>query len=336
MSSCSYAIAGGRPAGRRRGPIINRQSSIINSSGFTLIELLVVIAVIALLLALLVPALRAAREQARRAVCLSNLRQLTLAWLMYAQEHNGCLVKGRVASPTIWGRPSEPHPPKVFGWLGRAFEQTDRSAVMGHLDKGSLWPYINDVDFYRCPNGTPRHLATYEIVSGRNGADVLGTCVASEDPETLSYIGRRVGGTVLYLTRLDQITRPGAGRRAVFIDTGMLARDDFRVSYLHPMWWAGDPPPLRHASGTTLSFADGHGEYWKWNGRETVVIPRKLMPRGDLFTEGIDDAVLSEVELPDGRLDYGYMVQTEDGLYDLQRLQRVTWGRLGYGDEQTP
>jgi prepilin-type N-terminal cleavage/methylation domain-containing protein/prepilin-type processing-associated H-X9-DG protein len=303
---------------------------------FTLIELLVVIAVIALLLALLVPALRAAREQARRAVCLSNLRQLTLAWLLYAQEHNGCLVMGRVAGPSAAGFPSDPRAPKVFGWLGRAFEQTDRLAIMEHPDKGSLWPYINDVDFYRCPNGAAGHLSTYGIVSGANGAPVDGTCVDSEDPETLSHIGTRVGGTVLYLTRLDQITRPGAGRRAVFIDLGQHVLDDFRVFYLHPMWWYGDPPPLRHTNGTTLSFADGHAEYWRWRGRETLTIPRILSPMGDLFVEIIDYDILSEVALPHGRRDYGYTVQTEDGLYDLQRLQRVTWGRLGYGAEATP
>ena len=54
---------------------------------FTLVELLVVIGIIAALTAILLPALSAARETARRAVCLSNLRQLTAAWLMYAQEH---------------------------------------------------------------------------------------------------------------------------------------------------------------------------------------------------------------------------------------------------------
>lgn len=60
------------------------QSAMRKAKGFTLIELLVVIAIIALLIAVLLPVLRSAREQGHRVVCLSNLKQLTLAWLAYA------------------------------------------------------------------------------------------------------------------------------------------------------------------------------------------------------------------------------------------------------------
>ena len=59
-----------------------------NRKGFTLIELLVVIAIIAILAAILFPVFAQAREAARRTSCLSNLRQMTNAFLMYVQDYD--------------------------------------------------------------------------------------------------------------------------------------------------------------------------------------------------------------------------------------------------------
>jgi len=77
----------------------NLNSSSANAPAFTLVELLVVIAIIAILAALLLPALASAREKGRRAVCLSNLRQVGIGIQMYAQDHEGRIPYGPKAPP---------------------------------------------------------------------------------------------------------------------------------------------------------------------------------------------------------------------------------------------
>ena len=116
---------------------------------FTLVELLVVVGLIAVLVALLLPALGKAREQARRVNCMSNLRQLTTAWLAYAQANKGQLV------------PAENN---AAAWADAG--NTDDAIVAG-----LLYPWVPDPRVYRCPNDpVQKNERSYSINTFCNGA----------------------------------------------------------------------------------------------------------------------------------------------------------------------
>jgi prepilin-type processing-associated H-X9-DG protein len=214
----------------------------------------------------------------------------------------------------------------VIPWAGDAFlprNSQHRAVLLAHPDKGALWPWIKDVDIYRCPRGRLGHALTYTTVVSANSCDVEGTFIPNSGGRELNKIGKRVGGTVLKLTRLTDITNPGAGQRAVFLDMGQMpAGNNFYVHYLYPRWEWHSAPLIHHENGMTISMADGHAEYWKWKGRETLNFPRQLLPFGNLFCEVLEPPPFPTVIM--------HEPETEDGLYDLQRLQRATWGRLGY------
>jgi len=96
--------------------------------GFTLIELLVVIAIISLLVSILLPSLNRAKEMARGAVCMSNLKNINLATAYYLDDSDGFLV------PLSPGRISGPDVGFISGWMDQ------------------LYPYHEDINIYLCPS----------------------------------------------------------------------------------------------------------------------------------------------------------------------------------------
>ncbi len=110
-------------------------------AAFTLVELLVVIAVVALLVSLLLPALAGARESARGAVCLANLRQLGAGWAMYAADSQGRAMPSadeRTADVAYWWGAVLAGPP--------ARVEQGRGILSPYLDSG-----LNDKSAYECP-----------------------------------------------------------------------------------------------------------------------------------------------------------------------------------------
>ena len=107
--------------------------------GFTLIELLVVIAIIAILAAILFPVFARAREKARQTSCLSNLKQIGLAKLMYAQDYDEMMVPSAVSVYTYAapdGTIINVSPPSAMLWMYM------------------VYPYVNNVQVFNCPSTT--------------------------------------------------------------------------------------------------------------------------------------------------------------------------------------
>jgi len=204
--------------------------------GFTLIELLVVIAIIALLMAILMPALNRAREQGKRAACLSNLKQLALAWIMYADDNDGKICAANIGHSD-------------YGWVDAMDVSDPIENQIAAMQGGMLYPYCSNLKLYKCPTGIRDEMRTYSIVCSMN-----------------TNVGSSWKGTVI--KNKTQIRRPG--ERIVFVDEGRISNFAFAIYYYESRW--RDMPPLRHGNGTNFSFADMHSEYWKWKDPLTTKI----------------------------------------------------------------
>jgi prepilin-type N-terminal cleavage/methylation domain-containing protein/prepilin-type processing-associated H-X9-DG protein len=213
-------------------------------NAFTLIELLVVIAVIAVLMAIILPALHRVREQGKRAVCLTNVKQMALAWNLYADDNDERIVSGN----TTLGTFNRDKACWVY-WPGASSPEPDRLAG---IEDGLLYPYASNRKLYKCPTGLRGEVVTYAIPDAMNG---------------YYYIPGAQGQIKRKRTEIRN-----ASAQIVFLDEGRLSPSSWTVYYDEERWW--DQVTARHGDGTTFSFADGHSEYWKWKDPRTLEIAK--------------------------------------------------------------
>lgn len=121
---------------------------------FTLVELLVVIGILALLLSLLMPALAGAREAGRATMCASNLRQLAVAVVLYAGDHDGRCPPGAARFDL-----------NLHRWHGTR----NNDAEAFDPTRGPLWPYLQTDQIKRCPSFEDDELAGNGFERGNGG-----------------------------------------------------------------------------------------------------------------------------------------------------------------------
>ncbi len=223
--------------------------------GFTLIELLVVIAIIALLLSIILPALKNAKEQGKRTVCRSNLKQMTLGWMLYSDDNDDRLVEP-------WARDYADKLGYPYCWVYSPNPNASTAQQTLSIEEGLLFPYIESIRLYKCPTGQPGELVTYSIVETMNGDSGAGDCLQEK-----------------MINRLRSAIR-SPGNKFVFVDEGKWPGSPWGLHATHMTWW--DQPTIRHNSGTNWSFADGHAEYYKWKNKAT----KELAIRTDLSNDG--------------------------------------------------
>lgn len=230
------------------------------------------------------------RERAKRLICLRNLGQLTLAWNLYADDNGGRIVNGATGFSNVntsWGDHVN-----ELAWVDQ-FTHGDHSGQLQGIQDGALWSYLADVHIYQCPAEPWGEMLNYAIVFSMNSVlhqHEFSTSVVDND-----WRGKHV-------KRKEEIDHPS--RRLVFVDEGWLTSDAYAAHYAWEWWW--DLPPVHHNDGATLSFADGHVEYWKWQSPETVAFGHS----GD----------------PGAR----HVPVSCEGFDDLHKVQIGVWGRLGY------
>ena len=116
------------------------RTTLTKERGFTLIELLVVIAIIAILAALLFPVFSQAREKARQTTCLSNLKQIGTAWLLFSQDYDDMIC--------LW----EEDGPNRFNYYWHAALDYSTGRDRAIYEKGLLWLYLKNYRIQDCPS----------------------------------------------------------------------------------------------------------------------------------------------------------------------------------------
>jgi len=201
--------------------------------GFTLIELLVVIAIISILAAILFPVFQSVRENARRAACLSNEKQLGLAFTQYTQDYDEALP-GQACGPAGQGM--------LGGWVYYSTFGSGAAASVFDVSQGGLYSYVKSKQVYLCPDDSAGQTAGESYAT--NSCLAAGNaCMAGVGAGKILAAIDSPSQTLLLNEEVD------AGGPNVASDDGyfLLGPNMFQT---------------RHRGGSNVEFVDGHAKYY--------------------------------------------------------------------------
>jgi prepilin-type processing-associated H-X9-DG protein len=226
-------------------------------SAFTLLELLVIVAPLTLLGFCLLPALARTKPDTRSFQCLNNLRQLTRAWRMYADDNNDRLACHFTGMPT-----QSPPPWQLgLGWLDWTSSADNTNSILLTDPKSSpLSPYCGqDARLFKCPadqfiSPAQRSLGWKERVRSLAGNIYTGDGNLEAGP---------IDGVYFHVRKGSEFVNPQPADTWVALDEHPDSINDSAFFAPHPSSWI-DLPANYHDGGAGVAFADGRAEIHRW------------------------------------------------------------------------
>ncbi len=243
----------------------------LRSRAFTLIELLVVIAIIGILAGLLLPVLSRAKQKAQGINCISNLKQLTTAAMLYAGDNSDAVILNIPNSDS--------------GWVGGNVSGNGGANGVTNLvniQAALLFPYNKSEAIYRCPGDFkpaiiggvsvgPR-VRNYSLscMMGDNGPQDAALQVFHPDyAENKKFTDIKSPGPSEALFLVDEADDPNPTYCS--IDDGYFAEWENSTGTYPAVQW-GNWASSRHGNGGDFSFADGHAAFHRWMEGKTPVL----------------------------------------------------------------
>ncbi|MCX6923201.1 MAG: prepilin-type N-terminal cleavage/methylation domain-containing protein, partial [Verrucomicrobia bacterium] len=193
---------------------------------FTLIELLVVIAIIAVLAALLLPALSRAKTKATSVQCISNAKQLTICWFMYAHDNNDQLIPNWISANSGRSAPE--------AWIQGLVDSMPGATNVAEIQNGQLFAYNRSLGIYKCPSLTaamaPAGVPENQLVRALSMSQRMNSGTGKESSAGGPVSDFQAWNQCSIFKTLSQIMRPGPNEAFVFADESRTTINDGLVN----------------------------------------------------------------------------------------------------------